>query len=70
MLLPCAAAQFLPDLWIANLPVGRRDDSVKDQISVRHFDGEIEIEEVAEGLLVRQCGEAYVARNWRLTRMN
>lgn len=28
---------------------------------------EIEVEEVAEGLLVRQAGQAYVARGWRLT---
>ncbi|OOY24887.1 hypothetical protein BMI91_00065 [Thioclava sediminum] len=32
----------------------------------RHFKGDIIVEEVAEGLLIRQHGEGYVARNWRL----
>jgi len=33
----------------------------------RPFANEIEIEEVDGGLLVHQCGEAYIARNWDLT---
>ncbi len=32
----------------------------------RFFQGDINVEEVAEGLLIRQGGEGYVARNWRL----
>lgn len=39
----------------------------KTSLQKRVFTGGIEIEEIAEGLLVRQGGEAYVARNWRLT---
>lgn len=38
-----------------------------DQINARRFNGIIEVENVAEGLLVRQSDEAYVARNWQLT---
>lgn len=35
--------------------------------SIRQFPGGIEIEILAEGLLVRQSGEAYVARSWELS---
>lgn len=35
--------------------------------SGRRFAGEIEVKDFDHGLLVRQGGEAYVARNWQLT---
>ena len=40
---------------------------MKNQISVKRFDLDLEVEQLAEGLLIRQGGEAYVARNWQLT---